>query len=57
MKIGFIGYSSTKFDKNVAIDIINKIKDKIKSEDEIVSGATMYGIPKLVYESFVDNKK
>ena len=56
MKIGFIGYSDTKFDINKANEIINKIKDYISLDDEIVSGATLYGIPKLVYETFKNNK-
>ena len=42
MKIGFIGYSDTKFDINKANEIINKIKDYISFDDEIVSGATLY---------------
>ena len=56
MKIGFIGYSDTKFNINKANEIINKIKDYISLDDEIVSGATLYGIPKLVYETLKDNK-
>ena len=56
MEIGFIGYSDTKFDINKANGIINKIKDYISLDDEIVSGATLYGIPKLVYKALSDNK-
>jgi len=57
MKIGFIGYSETKFDITKANNIIKHIKNNINENDEIVSGATMYGIPKLVYNSFKNNKK
>jgi hypothetical protein len=56
MNIGFVGYSGTKFDEKKAKDIINKIFDEIDGKYKkhgvpvkIVSGATLYGIPKLVY--------
>lgn len=54
IKIGFVGYSGTPFDKEEALEIITKIFAEISvdypSEDiEIVSGATALGIPNLVY--------
>jgi hypothetical protein len=54
MNIGFIGYSAAKFDEKKAKDIIIKIFDHIdinydKEQIKIVSGGTLFGIPKLVY--------
>lgn len=57
MKIGFCSYSETSFDIQKANEIIKTIKQNISDDDEIVSGATMYGIPKLVYNYFNKNKK
>lgn len=53
MNIGFIGYSSRKFDEQKAEKLIYKAFaqiSKIKEPIKIVSGATNIGIPKLVYE-------
>ena len=52
-KVGFVGYSGTKFDENKAKNVIKWIFDeleKYKDKVEIVSGLTNMGIPKLVYE-------
>lgn len=57
MRIGFIGYSGTPFNIEQAKNIINEIKQFVNKDDEIVTGATMYGIPKLIYEAFPENKK
>lgn len=54
MNIGFVGYSAAKFDERKAKDIIIKIFDHIdlyhdKEQVKIVSGGTLFGIPKFVY--------
>ena len=57
IKIGFVGYSISKFSEKQANKILNDIFDEIKAKYadkhyniEIVTGATALGIPKLVYE-------
>lgn len=51
LKVGIIGYSAKKFDKNDAIYLINKGLDyfKVQNGDELVSGLTDLGIPGLSY--------
>lgn len=53
-KIGIVGYSAAKFDEWQARNLLFKVFDDImstygKDEVMIVSGGTMYGIPKLAY--------
>lgn len=52
-KIGIIGYSAAKFDewkaKNILFKVFNQIMDEHGSDAIIVSGGTMYGVPKLAY--------
>ena len=49
--VGFVGYSSGKFDEKKAKKIIDEIFSKeLSRKDIIVSGGTNLGIPKLVYE-------
>lgn len=49
--VGFVGYSSGKFDEKKAKEIIDDIFLKeINKNDIIVSGGTNMGIPQLVYE-------
>ncbi|MNB98632.1 hypothetical protein D3C75_458880 [compost metagenome] len=48
--IGFVGYSSSKFNEQEAIKIIDDIFKDLNEKDIIVSGGTSLGIPKLVYE-------
>lgn len=58
-KVGFVGYSGTKFDENKAKKVIKLIFDKLepyKNQIEIVSGLTNMGIPKLVYEEAVNRE-
>lgn len=55
MNIGFVGYSGAKFDEDEGLSLVFKaftdLQDKYEGQDiKIVSGATMYGIPKIVYE-------
>jgi hypothetical protein len=52
IKIGFVGFSSAKFDETKAKEIIKEAFDTfIKNKKvEIVSGLTNLGIPKLVYK-------
>jgi len=50
MNVGFIGFSSAKFDESRAKRIIKQVFDKIaKYNPKIVSGLTNVGIPGLVY--------
>jgi hypothetical protein len=55
IRIGVVGYSDKKFDKEVARGLIKKAFDKIAedkdaSEFTVVSGWTNLGIPALAYE-------
>jgi hypothetical protein len=58
IKVGFIGYSAGKFNKGDAFKILDKIfqeiTEKYKGDIEIVSGATYYGIPAMVYDMASD---
>ena len=63
MRIGFVGYSAAKFDKNQAQQILDKIFHEWMMRDlygyeeyEIVSGATYYGIPAMVYDMASKNE-
>lgn len=52
-KIGIVGYSATKFDewkaKNILYKVFDDIISKYGKDAIIVSGGTMYGIPKMAY--------
>jgi len=50
--VGFVGYSTMKFDENKAKEVIHNIFKSFNDDEDyiIVSGATNMGIPKLVYE-------
>ena len=53
IKIGFIGYSPQKFDKEKATKILIKIFKELEDKyltAEIVSGLTNMGIPGMVYK-------
>jgi len=49
-RIGFIGYSTTRFNEDKAKEIIDGIFESFYGDEVIISGATNFGIPKLVYE-------
>lgn len=53
VRIGIVGYSGAKFDewkaRNILMSIFEDIMNKYRDGVEIVSGGTMYGIPKLAY--------
>jgi len=52
-RIGIVGYSTTKFDeweaKNILYKVFDDILSKYGKDAIIVSGGTMYGIPKMTY--------
>jgi hypothetical protein len=55
MKIGVVGYSSTKFDLNLAVKMMQSAFDIFVSKNaeeniEIVSGLTNIGVPKIAYQ-------
>lgn len=56
MKIGVVGYSSTKFDLNLAVKMMQSAVDIFVSKNteseniEIVSGLTNIGVPRIAYQ-------
>ena len=50
IRVGVVGYSAKKFDKEKARAMIEKTLDLLKEDIEIVSGLTYLGVPAIAYD-------